>query len=274
MIHPDAAVAAVAHPHLLVHASALRPKFPPSANCPGNVCVTDDVYIQVFKGPFGELDVNDMWATVVAATIVAVGGLLVARKMTSGVPGKLQLAWETVVGAIGDEVESRLGPAGRPVVPLAVCLFTFILIANWLEIFWPAGHAPNYMPTPTSNVNIDYLMAVTVLVYTNSVAIRRAGLRKYLKHFTRYGKALAPIQVVEEASKLLSLSLRLFGNVFTGALVLALIAGLFPLFVIPFADIIWVPFDLFIFAIQAFIFALLTIIYYQEAVSIGGEGAH
>jgi len=264
--HGDLVLAAAQAPHQLVHAGILRPPFPKAANCANNhVCVTDDVAIKFFGQ---ELDINDIWATCVAALIVGGLGIYTARRATSGVPGKLQLAWEGLIGWITDQVESRVGPAGRQVVPLAVCIFAFILIANWFEIFWPAGHAPNYMPTPTSNVNIDYAMALTVFVYTNWVAIKSAGLRKYLRHYAN------PIKAVEELSKILSLSLRLFGNVFTGALILALIAGLFPLFIIPFADIVWVPFDLFIFAIQAFIFSLLTIIYYTEAVNLGKEGAH
>ncbi|MGH9064901.1 MAG: F0F1 ATP synthase subunit A [Acidimicrobiales bacterium] len=254
-------------PHLLVQATA---HFPPAA-CPNNVCVTDDVTRTIFGQAIA---VNDVWSTVLAAVIVAASGLYVARKVTSGTPGRAQLLWESLVGWIGDQLEGRLGPAGRPAVPLAVCLFAFILIANWLEIFWPAGHAPNYLPTPTSNVNIDYAMALTVWVYTNGVAIRRAGLGRYFKHFTEPYAFMTPFKVVEELAKVLSLSLRLFGNVFAGALVLALIAGLFPLFIIPFADFIWVPFDLFIFAIQAFIFSLLTIIYYQEAVGVAEGGVH
>lgn len=272
MIHHDLVLAAAQVPHqLIVHTSTLHPHFPPQAHCSGNVCVTDDLTVKVFGRTIA---INDLWATVVAAAIVAVAGLVVARRATSGTPGKLQLVVEGLIGAVTTQVEERMGSRGRQVIPLAVCLFAFILVANWFEFFWWAGHSPNYMPTPTSNVNIDFAMAFTVLIYTNAVAIKRAGLRRYIGHFARYGKALAPIFVVEELSKFLSLPLRLFGNVFTGALVLALIAGLFPLFIIPFANIIWVPFDLFIFAIQAFIFALLTIVYYQQAVDIAEEGAH
>jgi F-type H+-transporting ATPase subunit a len=269
VINHDLVAAAAQTPHHVVQASLFRPKFPPQANCSGNVCVTDELELKFFGLTF---DINTLWSTVLAAGIVAGLGFYVRKRLTSQTPGRIQLFFETVIGSIRDQAEGRLGPAGWPVVPLATCLFVFILVCNWFEIFWPFGHAPNYLPTPTSNVNLCYGMALTVFVYTNYTAIKRAGWRRYMGHFSRYGKLLAPFQVVEEIAKPLSLSLRLFGNVFTGALVLALIAGLFPLFIIPFADVIWVPFDLFIFAIQAFIFALLTIIYYQEAVAISEEG--
>lgn len=239
--------------------------------CPGNVCVTDGLSLKVFGTA---ITVNDVWSTVIAAAIVAGSGLLVARKVTSGVPGKAQLLWETLVGSIEEQVEERIGPAGRRVVPLAVVLFAFILIANWLEIFWPAGHDPNFIPTPTSNVNLCYLMAVTVFAFTTGTAIKRAGLRRYIKHFFEPYPVFFLFTAVEEIVKPVSLALRLFGNVFAGALILALIAGLFPLYIIPFPDLIWVPFDLFIFAIQAFIFALLTVIYYQQAVGVAEGSGH
>ncbi|MGH9066382.1 MAG: F0F1 ATP synthase subunit A [Acidimicrobiales bacterium] len=247
-----------------------RAQFNP-ANCPGNVCVTDGLVKKIFGY---SVSINDLWSTLLAAAIVAGMGLYLARKATSGVPGKLQLAWETVVGAIQNQVAQTIGPEGRKVVPLAVTLFMFILVANWLELFWPAGHNPNYIPTPTSNVNIDYAMALTVFVFTNATAIKRAGLKRYFGHFLKPYSWMTLFNVVEEIAKPVSLSLRLFGNVFAGALILALIAGLFPLFIVPFADLVWVPFDLFIFAIQAFIFAVLTLIYYQQAIDVARGGGH
>lgn len=272
MIDHQALTLVAQRPHLALHDLAvqtrvhLTAKFPPGP-CPNNVCITDDVTKKIFGYT---IDVNDLWSTVLAAGIVAASGLFVAHRMTTGTPGKLQLLWETLVGWVGD----TLGPSARQAVPLATTLFAFILVANWFEIFFPLGHAPNYIPTPTSNVNIDYIMALTVFVYTNATAIKRAGLGRYLRHFAKPYKFQTIFNVIEELVKVLSLSLRLFGNVFAGALVLALVAGLFPLFIIPFVDVIWVPFDLFIFAIQAFIFALLTIIYYQQAVAVGEGAAH
>lgn len=241
------------------------------SGCSGNVCVTDDLVRRIFGF---NIQINDLWAMVIAALVVGGSGLVVARRSTAGVPGKAQLLWETVVGSIEDQVEERIGPTGRRVVPLAITLFAFILIANWLEIFWPAGHDPNYLPTPTSNVNVDYIMALTVFVFTNGTAIKRAGLGRYVKHYFQPFSWMFIFNIAEELAKPLSLALRLFGNVFAGALILALIAGLFPYFIIPVADIVWVPFDLGIFAIQAFIFALLAIIYYQQAVSIAEGSGH
>jgi F-type H+-transporting ATPase subunit a len=237
-----------------------------------NVSVTDEKPIKIFGLT---IDINDLWAVVVAALIVCGTGYLVARKASSGVPSKPQILWELIVGFWSDQVEAMVGPAGRAVVPLAITLFTFILACNWLEVFFWSGHGPSYLPTPTSNVNIDYMMALVVFVVTNAVALR-GGVRRYATRFVRPYKALLPLNIIEEVIKPVTLSLRLFGNVFSGALIFALVAGLFATTYLPILplDFVWLLFDLAIFFIQAFIFALLTVIYYQQAIAVAEGLGH
>jgi F-type H+-transporting ATPase subunit a len=235
-----------------------------------NVSATDE-YSPKILGM--RIDLNDLWGLVVAAIVVIGFGVYVARKASSGVPSKPQVLWELVVGGVGDQVERMIGPEGRPVVPMAVTLFMFILACNWMELFFWSGHVTSLLPTPTSNVNIDYAMALVVFVFTNVVAIRHAGAKKYFGRFLKPG--LGQLALVEEIVKPVSLSLRLFGNVFSGALIFALVSGLFasiyvPIFII---DIAWLPFDLAVFFLQAFIFALLTVIYYQQALDVA-SGSH
>jgi F-type H+-transporting ATPase subunit a len=81
---------------------------------------------------------------------------------------------------------------------------------------------------------------------------------------------LAPINLVEELAKPISLSLRLFGNIFAGGILVSLIA-LFPPYIMWAPNAIWKAFDLFVGAIQAFIFALLTILYFSQAMELEGE---
>lgn len=235
-----------------------------------NVSATDEYTPKIFGIDW---DANVFWATIIAAVIVILFGLWMARRATDGVPSKPQVLWELVVGGVSDQVERMIGPEGRPVVPLAVTLFVFILACNWLEVFFWTGHETALVPTPTSNVNIDYAMALVVFIVTNVVAYRHAGFRRYFGRFIR-PLGLGQLTLVEEIVKPVSLSLRLFGNVFSGALIFALVSGLFasiyvPIFLI---DIIWLPFDLAVFFIQAFIFALLTIIYYQQALNVAHGG--
>lgn len=235
-----------------------------------NVSATDEWPTKVFGVT---IDANVLWATAIAAIVVIFFGLWVARRTTDGVPSKPQVLWELVVGGVSDQVERMIGPEGRPVIPLAVLLFVFILACNWLEIFFWGGHKTALLPTPTSNVNIDYAMALVVFIVTNVTAFRHAGAKRYFMRFVK-PPGLGQLTLVEEIVKPVSLSLRLFGNVFSGALIFSLVAGLFasiyvPIFLI---DIIWLPFDLAVFFLQAFIFALLTIIYYQQALNVAHGG--
>jgi F-type H+-transporting ATPase subunit a len=213
-----------------------------------------------------------VWSTLIAGVIVIGLGLLAARRATSGVPGKLQLFFETTVDQVNQLVESTVGPAGVRIVPLALALFLFILTANWLEVIpsSPRG-GTEYLPSPTANVNLTYAMALIVIVVVHVASIRARGLRGYVKHYFQPFPFFFPINVIEEITKPITLALRLFGNLFAGTLMLLLIAALLPVFIVPVADVAWKLFDMFIGFIQAFIFALLTIVYYGMATTVDAE---
>jgi F-type H+-transporting ATPase subunit a len=215
------------------------------------------------------IDPTIVISTLVAMIIVLGMGFWLRAKVTSGVPGKLQLFWETVVDQVSQLVENSIGPSGAAVVPLAVSLFFFILIANELEMI-PSGVEKVALPPPTGNVNLPYAMAFVVIIGVHAAMVKRRGVRGYFRRYASPMKALAPINVVEEIVKPFTLSLRLFGNVFAGGLMLALISGLFPVYVVPFGDALWKLFDFFIFVLQAFIFSLLTIVYFGMAMDTSG----
>jgi F-type H+-transporting ATPase subunit a len=235
----------------------------------GNINISNHVTRKLF-GLSIELDV--VWSTLIAGFIVIGLGLLAARRATSGVPGKLQLFFETTVDQVNQLVESTVGPAGVRIVPLALALFLFILTANWLEVIpsSPRG-GTEYLPSPTANVNLTYAMALIVIVIVHAASIRARGLRGYVKHYFQPFPFFFPINVIEEITKPITLALRLFGNLFAGTLMLLLIAALLPVFIVPVADVAWKLFDMFIGFIQAFIFALLTIVYYGMATTVDAE---
>jgi F-type H+-transporting ATPase subunit a len=235
----------------------------------GNINISNHVTRKVF-GLSLELDV--VWSTLIAGAIVIGLGLLTARRATPGVPGKLQLFFETTVDQVNQLVESTVGPAGVRIVPLALALFLFILTANWLEVIpsSPRG-GTEYLPSPTANVNLTYAMALIVIVIVHAASIRARGLRGYVKHYFQPFPFFFPINVIEEITKPITLALRLFGNLFAGTLMLLLIAALLPVFIVPVADVAWKLFDMFIGFIQAFIFALLTIVYYGMATTVDAE---
>jgi len=211
-------------------------------------------------------DVDTVYTTAIAAAVVIGLGVLLRRRVTSGVPGGVQLFWESLTSYISEQAETRLNRRlSGYVIPLAVALFAFILTANWLSVLRIHGQPE----PPTSDANLPYALAVLVFVWCVVAGIRRSP-RAYFGHFLAPYKFLLPINFIEEVAKPISLSLRLFGNIFSGVIMLELI-GLFPAYLAWAPNAAWKLFDLFIGAIQALIFALLTIIYFGQA---AGEEGH
>jgi F-type H+-transporting ATPase subunit a len=206
-------------------------------------------------------NVDTIWSTVLAAAIVIGLGLWLRKKVTSGVPSRLQLIWENVVEQVREQVDAQIGPTAPFVVPLAIALFMFILIANWIELV----PTQERLPSPTADVNVTFALALVVIVWMHIVSIRRKGAKGYFKHFAQPYPLLIPINVIEEIAKPVTLALRLFGNIFSGSIMIILI-GLFPALLVPWPTAAWKLFDMFIGVIQAFIFALLTILYFAGAV--------
>jgi F-type H+-transporting ATPase subunit a len=217
-------------------------------------------------------NVDTIIGTVIAGAIVVLLGLYVARKISARQPNKVQVVFETVTTAVRNQVESTMGIQTAPfVVPLAIALFLFILIANWLALI-PTGHNPEYVPPPASDVNLAYALALLVIVWMHVTGVRKKGFRSYYHHLAQPSWILFPINLVEEIARPITLSLRLFGNIFSGVIMVSLIA-LFPAYILWAPNVIWKLFDLFIGLIQAFIFALLTILYFGS-VAPSEEEAH
>lgn len=220
----------------------------------------------VVRRVFGvALNVDTLGTTLLAAAIVCGLGLYMARRAGSGVPSKLQLFFETVVDYIETQVTPELRTRAPFVVPLAVTIFVFILVANWLSLI-PSGHKPEVLPPPTADVNLTYALGLIVIIWAFVTGIRRRGLRTFLRHLKEPYLILAPINIIEELIKPFTLALRLFGNIFAGTVMLLIIA-LLPAFTLWLPNVLWRLFDLFIGLIQAFIFALLTVIYFASAVA-------
>jgi F-type H+-transporting ATPase subunit a len=218
------------------------------------------------------LNMDTILGTVVAGAIVVGAGLFLRSRVTAGVPSRTQLVFETVTDTVEQQVEGTLKIKTAPfVVPLAIALFMFILIANWLMLI-PTGHKPEYMPPPASDVNLTYALALTVILSMHFTGIRRKGVVGYYKHLFQPYWWMFPINAIEEITKPVTLALRLFGNIFSGTIMVALI-GLFPIYILWAPEIIWKLFDLFIGAIQAFIFALLTVLYFGS-VAPSEPGGH
>jgi F-type H+-transporting ATPase subunit a len=224
----------------------------------GNITIGDHRGVIHVGGLTIDLDI--VWTTAAAAVIVLILGFAMVRKVTSGVPGKLQLFWETITEQVSDLAASAIGPQGRRFVGLGVGVGVFILVCNWIA-FIPSGD-PGWFPPPTSDVNLPLAMAVTVIALVHYNSIRARGFKGYIKHYFTPYAFLAPINVIEEITKPITMTFRLFGNIFSGVLMITVIVTLIPPYLSWIGLVVWKPFDeLFIGAIQAFIFALLTIMY-------------
>jgi F-type H+-transporting ATPase subunit a len=212
-------------------------------------------------------------STVVAGAIIILLGLLLRRSMNPRKPGGVQLFFETVTQQVEDQIESTMGIRTAPfVVPLAFTLFLFILIANWLALI-PTPGDPEWLPPPASDVNLTYALALLVIVTMHVAGVRRRGFKGYYHHLVTPHWAMLPINIIEEIAKPLTLALRLFGNIFSGTIMVSLI-GLFPAFILWAPEVLWKLFDAFIGLIQAFIFGLLTILYMSSIRPPVEEGAH
>jgi F-type H+-transporting ATPase subunit a len=215
-------------------------------------------------------NMDTIWTTLIAGTIVVLLGFWARAKLTEEtedhVPTKIQLIWEAVIGEVTKQVEDNLGKVNRTVISLAVALFFFILIANWFEII-PSEYnedSGHLLPAPTADTNLTYALAALVIIGVWSFGIRQKGWKGYFKHFLEPFPVLLPLNILEELVKPITLALRLFGNIFAGGIMLALI-GLIPIWGSWMPNILWKLFDMFIGGIQAFIFALLTVLYFGMA---------
>jgi len=222
-------------------------------------------------------NIDTIISTLVAAGLVLLLAILAVRALTrdpdNHVPTKLQLIWEAVVGEVNTQVEDNLGKVHPYVAPLAVSLFFFILFANWLELVpselnHETGHL---LPAPTADVNLTYALAAITIVSVWVYGMKQQGVKGYFKHFAEPFPVLTPLNILEEITKPITLALRLFGNIFAGGIMLSLI-GLIPIFAFWAPNLLWKAFDMFIGAIQAFIFALLTVLYF--AMAGAGHGDH
>ena len=190
--------------------------------------------------------------------------LIVRSRLSVENPGTLQIIVEDGVGAIVGLLEEWIGPAGRKYLPLIGTLGIFILCANYM------GLVPGLM-APTSSINVTLGCAITVWVYYHFHGIKEQGIVSYIKHFWAppgapwwIGFLYLPIEIISHSARVMSLSLRLFGNIFGEELVIIILFSIVPFL----APLPMMFLGLVTGGLQAFIFVLLSIIYLQGAVAV------
>ena len=204
---------------------------------------------------------------------LAAFSLLVRSRLSVEHPGGLQIILEDVVSYFNSELDNYVGPTGRKYLPLVGSVFIVILCSNL------AGLVPGLM-APTSNVFVTFGCAVTVWIFYHYEGIKAQGIVSYLKHFVilpgapGWMVALAPVVLIIEGinhlARVLSLTIRLFGNVFGEDLVILILAMMAPYFVpLPMMLLGMVTSTL-----QALIFAILTMVYLGGAVAVDHGDDH
>ena len=221
------------------------------------------------------VNVDTVLATAIAgAVVIALAFFLKAKVTSTGVPSGVQLFWEAITIQMRGQIEQAIGMKIAPfVLPLAVTLFVFILVANWIAVLpvqygTADGKTHELLKPPAADINFVLALALFVFICYHAAGIWRRGIVGHpIKVLKGHVAFLAPINLVEEIAKPISLSLRLFGNIFAGGIMVSLIA-IFPWYIQWLPNAIWKTFDLFVGLIQAFIFALLTILYFSQSMEM------
>jgi F-type H+-transporting ATPase subunit a len=198
------------------------------------------------------------WLTMIILVVVA----FLASRSINLVPAGMQNFMETVVTGVEGLIEDTMGEEGKAYFPLIATFALFILVSNLIALI------PGLYP-PTANLNTNAALALTVFVMTHVIGFKKHG-PAYLKHFMGPILWLAPlifiIEIIGHLARPLSLSLRLFGNMYGHEIVLMIFLALVP-FLLPVPMMLM---GVLIAFIQTFVFTLLAMIYIAGAL----EEAH
>ena len=223
------------------------------------------LFVKLFEaiglGHFAHEGTHIIYSWFVMLVLIICGAI--AAKGLKLVPSKMQNLFEIIVGGIEDFMVDITGEEGRWLFPLAATIFLYIFVANVIGVI--PGLAP-----PTANINTPLSCALVVVVFTHVIGIKYHGV-KYIKHFLGPVWWLAPlilvIELIGHVARILSLTFRLFGNMMGHELVLGILFALAGMFLAPLPIM---ALGIFVAFVQAFVFFLLSIIYFSGAM----EHAH
>lgn len=223
------------------------------------------------------------WITMAAILIFCYMGV---RHLTSGKPGKMQNVLEWIVDFIKNLVsENMTYEQGRPLLGYLITLIMFVFFSNML------GLIPNfsfglfehfdvefaqlnmifegpYMMSPTADVNMTMALALLTIILVVYLGVKTQG-KHYFQHFLQPMKVFVIIHIIDLISKPLTLAFRLFGNIFAAEVLIKVILMLPGIWVLPgiLPMLVWLAFSIFIGAIQAYVFTVLTTAYVAQAIT-------
>jgi F-type H+-transporting ATPase subunit a len=216
----------------------------------------------------------------------------VAKGFTKGRPGKLQTGVEMLIGMVSGSVKDAFHGHNKLIAPLALTIFAWVFLMNLMDLIpvdwlpWAAGlaHVPYLKVVPTTDVNITFAMSLSIFALVIFYSLKIKGGGGFLKELTMHpiapptkgiGLIAAPLVIafnfvlegVSLLAKPVSLSLRLFGNMYAGELIFILIA-LLGWYQLP-LHFGWALFHILVIVLQAYIFMMLTIVYLSQAHDTG-----
>ena len=239
------------------------------------VCKVDDAWVwnQCAGNPMA-LNVDSMFFSVLLGLVFILIFRGAAKKASSGKPGKMQAFVEIVVDFIDSSVKDTFHGNSNLIAPLALTIFVWVFLMNMMDLIpvdwlpWVAQQAgvPYLKVVPTTDVNVTFAMSISVFILIVYYSIKIKGVGGFTRELTLQPFnhwAAIPFNLILEGvsliAKPISLSLRLFGNLYAGELIFILIA------LIGYAQLPlhfgWAVFHLLVVVLQAFVFMMLTIVY-------------
>lgn len=203
----------------------------------------------------------------------------VAGRVSVDKPSKLQLLVEMVVEMVAGSVKDAFHGRNALIAPLALTVFAWIFMMNLMDLV-PVDVVPmlasaaglgHMKMVPTTDVNATFGMSISIFLLMIFYGIKVKGIGGFASEFLfhPFGKFMVPfnlpLELVSFLAKPLSLSLRLFGNMFAGELVFVLITALIPFWLQWFVAVPWAIFHILVITLQAYIFMMLTIVYLGQA---------
>lgn len=181
--------------------------------------------------------------------------IMITRNLTSKTGmSRGQALLESLVVLIEDQIEEATGEKAEKYLPFISTLFLFIVVSNTISII-PGFYAP------TASLSTTAALALCVFVAVPVFGISSAGLKNYFRYYIEPTPLMLPFNIIGELSRTLALAIRLFGNIMSGSLIVAILLSLTPLFF----PVVMQAFGLLIGVIQAYVFAILALVYVASA---------
>jgi F-type H+-transporting ATPase subunit a len=186
--------------------------------------------------------------------VLVLGGILISRRL-SLVPSATQVAFELIVDTVDGQIRDTMQVEPAPYRDFVGTLFAFIFVANWSSL------VPGVQP-PTAHLETDAALALLVFLAVIWFGVRAGGVRGYLATFASPNPVMIPLNFIESITRTFSMLVRLFGNVMSGIFVIGIVLSLAGLLV----PIPLMALDLLTGAVQAYIFAILAMVFIAGAV--------